>query len=105
MEVFRHPIKNALFNKINYTHLTTLINLAGLLNFIPKVSEQQSTNRHNGRWCEVEKEPEQASAQVIHNYLTGQQKNQSSNPKEKTQTRKPVRPPRVEPSKTPMETP
>ena len=43
-----------------------LRNLAELFNAVPKVAEQQSTNRHNERGYEVEMDPEQAHAQVIH---------------------------------------
>ena len=64
---------NAPFATINYTHHTALIKPARLLNGITKVTEQQSTNRRNGRRSEVEKKPEQARAQVIHKYPTRQQ--------------------------------
>ena len=59
---------------------------------------------HDGRRIEVEKNPEQALAQVIHKYPTRQQKNQSLTPRLKTQTRRPGIPPRVDPSETHLET-
>ena len=55
LEAFKNPTPNVLFVKINDTHHTALRNFADLLNMMPKEKEQQSTNRHNVRWCEVEK--------------------------------------------------
>ena len=54
------------FATINDTYHTALIKLEELFNIIPKVAYQQSTNRHNGRWCDVEKELEQGCDQVTH---------------------------------------
>ena len=50
----QNPTTKAPFAKINDTHHTALRNIAELFNNIPKVAEQQSTNRHNGRRREVE---------------------------------------------------
>ena len=54
------------FATINDTHHIALINLSELLNIITKVADQHPINRHNRRWCEVEKEPEQGRDQVTH---------------------------------------
>ena len=40
------------------THTTQHWNISELFNIIPKEAEKKSTNRYNGQWCEVEKEPE-----------------------------------------------
>ena len=53
VEAFKNPIPNASFATINEIHHTSLIKLAELFNVFPKVAEQQSTNRNNGRRCEV----------------------------------------------------
>ena len=54
------------FTTINDTYHTALIKLEELFNIITKVAYQQSTNRHNGQWCEVEKELEQGCDQVTY---------------------------------------
>ena len=77
-----------------------------LLYVIPKVAEQLLKKiRNNGRRSEEEKKPEQARAQIIHKYPTRQHQNYSPTPRVKTQTRRPRRPPRVDPSETHMDTP
>ena len=105
VEELQHPIPDGPFSTINDTHHTVLRNLAELFNIIPKVTDQQSTNSHNGRRCEVEKEPRQARLQVIHKYTTRQQKNQAPNPRVNTQTRKYGITPRVARNEAPMDTP
>ena len=50
VEAFFFKHQTHLLKKVNDTHNTALINLAELFNIIPKVSEQQSTNRHNLQW-------------------------------------------------------
>ena len=55
LEALKHPTTNTHFATINNTHHTALIYLVELFNVIPKVTEQQSTNRHNRKRCEVEK--------------------------------------------------
>ena len=70
MEALKHPTPNAPFETINDTHHTALINLAKRINIIPKGSDQQSTNSHNGQRFEVVKEPEQGRTQVTHRYPT-----------------------------------
>ena len=81
MEALKYPTPNATFSTINDTHHTALRNLAELFKVIPKLAQPQSTNRHNGRQCEVEKEPGQARAQVRHKNPTMQQKNQVPTPR------------------------
>ena len=48
VEALQKTTKNALFATINGTHYISLIILEELFNIIPKATEQQSTNRHNG---------------------------------------------------------
>ena len=104
MEALKNPTPNAPVATINYTHHTTLINLVELFNSIPKVVEQQSTDRHNIRRSEVLNTLEQTCAKVIHKYPTRQQQNQVPTPRVKTQTRRPDISPTVELSETHMET-
>ena len=73
---FKNPTPNTPFAKINYTHYIALRNLAELFSVVTKGAEQQSTNRQNGRWCEVEMEPEQGRAQITHQCPTRQQQHQ-----------------------------
>ena len=104
MEALKHPILNAHFATINETHHIALRNLEELLNINTKGSYQQSNNRHNGRQCEAEKEPEQGSPHITHIYPTRQQQQQTPNTRVQTQTRKPGIPPRVAQSEVTIET-
>ena len=103
VEALKHPTPNAHFAKINDTNHIALRNFAELFNLIPKLSEQQSTNRHIERRSEVENKPEQSRAQVIHKYPTRQHQKQAPTPRVNTNKRRPGRPPRVETSDTHME--
>ena len=69
VEALQKPTPNAPFKTINDTHHTALIIMEELFNIIPKAAEKQSTNRHNGRWKdlqEVSAEPDQVRAPVTH---------------------------------------
>ena len=54
VEALQKPTRNAPFTTINDTHHTALIITEELFNIIPNPVEKQSTNRHNGRWKDMQ---------------------------------------------------
>ena len=91
LKELQNPTPKSPFAIINNTHHTELINLAEFFNIIPRVAEQSKTNRHNGRWYEVNVEPDQGGEQITHLYPTRQQHHQAPTPRVKTQKIKPAR--------------
>ena len=100
------PTPNAPFTTINDTNNAVLKILTELYNIFPKSTEEQSTNRHNGKcWerQEVAGKPDQVITPLTHRYSTRKQQHQKPAPRLQAQKRKPGRPPRVEPIGVTME--